>query len=66
MTTQPTASIINHFSSIPDPRIQHRKPHKLQNIFFIAIYAVVCGVNDWVSVESCCNTKKNGLAKHSI
>lgn len=51
METRPTASIIKHFSSITDPRIDRRKLHKLQDIFFITLCAVICGADDWVSIE---------------
>jgi predicted transposase YbfD/YdcC len=51
MQTHPTASIIEHFSSIPDPRINRRKLHKLGDIFFITLCAVICGADDWVSIE---------------
>jgi predicted transposase YbfD/YdcC len=51
MQAHPTASIIEHFSSIPDPRINRRKLHKLGDIFFITLCAVICGADDWVSIE---------------
>lgn len=51
MNTHPTASIIAHFSSIQDPRIDHRKRHKLSDIFFITLCGVICGADDWVSIE---------------
>ena len=41
MKPHPTASIIKHFSSIPDPRINRKKLHKLDDIFFITLCAVV-------------------------
>jgi predicted transposase YbfD/YdcC len=51
MKPHTTASIIKHFSSIPDPRINRKKLHKLDDIFFITLCAVICGANDWVSIE---------------
>jgi len=44
-------SIIEHFSSIPDPRLDRKKLHKLSDIFFITLCAAICGANDWVAVE---------------
>jgi hypothetical protein len=35
MIAKPTPSIIHHFSSIKDPRVNRQKKHQLQNIFFI-------------------------------
>ena len=61
MHTNPTASIINHFSSIPDPRIERGKCHKLEHIFFIAICASICGANDWVAVEAYGKSKREWL-----
>ena len=57
MTTKPTPSIIYHFSSIEDPRVNRQKKHQLQDIFFISICAIICGADNWVAVE------EFGLAK---
>ncbi len=51
MNLPTTASIIEHFSSIPDPHLNRRKLHKLSDIFFIALCASICGANDWVAIE---------------
>lgn len=74
MQARPTASIIKHFSSIPDPRIDRRKRHKLNDIFFITLCAVICGADDWVSIELFGESKKawftevlkleNGIPSH--
>ncbi len=74
MSSTSTASIIQHFSSIPDPRIERGKRHELITIFFIAICAVICGANDWVAIESYGKAKKawfdkvlnleNGIPSH--
>jgi hypothetical protein len=47
----PTPSIIHHFSSIKDSRINRQKKHQLQDIFFISICAIICGTDNWVAVE---------------
>ena len=52
MTETPTPSIIQHFSSIEDPRVNRQKKHKLQDIFFISRYAMKCGADNWVAIES--------------
>lgn len=59
MKTQTTPSILEHFSSIPDPRTNNRKRHKLGDIFFITLCAVICGANDWVAVETYGKAKKS-------
>jgi hypothetical protein len=56
MIEKPTASIVHHFSSINDPRVNRQKKHQLQDIFFISFCAIICGAN-WVAIE------EFGLAK---
>jgi DDE_Tnp_1-associated len=46
------SNIIEHFSSLPDPRTkEHKKEHKLIDILFITIAAVICGAEDWNDIE---------------
>jgi predicted transposase YbfD/YdcC len=59
MTAKPTASIIHHFSSIKDPRVNRQKKHQLQDIFFISLCAMICGADNWVAIE------EFGLAKEA-
>ncbi|MGE0113188.1 ISAs1 family transposase [Aquabacterium sp.] len=41
-----------HFANLPDPRRQTRnKLHKLEDIVMITLCAVLCGFEDWVSIE---------------
>lgn len=51
MADNPTPSIIHHFSSIEDPRLDRQKKHKLQDIFFITLCTVICGADNWVAIE---------------
>ena len=51
MIEKPIASIIHHFSSIENPRVDRQKKHQLQDIFFIALCAVICGADNWVAIE---------------
>tara|TARA_Y100000588_G_C14098826_1_gene857819 strand:- start:15 stop:1127 length:1113 start_codon:yes stop_codon:yes gene_type:complete len=48
---QATGSILSHFSSIEDPRVNRQKLHKLEDIFFITICGVICGADNWVAIE---------------
>ena len=42
----------NHFANLPDPRRKTRnKLHKLEDIVMITLCAVLCGFEDWVSIE---------------
>lgn len=69
-----TASILQHFAEIDDPRINRQKKHELSNIFFIALCAVICGADNWVAIEEFGKAKeswftrvldlKNGIPSH--
>lgn len=71
MTDKITASIIHHFSSIQDPRVNRQKKHQLQDIFFITLCAVICGADNWVAIaefgkaKECWFTELLGL-EHGI
>lgn len=46
------SNIIEHFSNVSDPRTkEHKKEHKLIDILFITIAAVICGAEDWNDIE---------------
>ena len=63
MKPEPTASIIQHFSDIEDPRIARHKKHRLSDIFFIAICATICGADNWVAIETFGKAKKDWLTQ---
>jgi predicted transposase YbfD/YdcC len=44
-------SIHKHFESLSDPRLNRTKKHALINVVFIALCAVICGAEDWASIE---------------
>lgn len=50
-------AVHKHFSTIKDPRINRTKKHPLLNIIFIALCAVICGAEDWVSIEKFGNAR---------
>lgn len=58
MLIKPAASIPQHFPSIKDPRINRQKKHERQDIFFIALCAVICGTDNWVATEEFGKTKE--------
>lgn len=55
------ASLISHFATLPDPRIERTKRHKLIDILTIAICGVICGANDWVAIETYGRAKESWL-----
>jgi predicted transposase YbfD/YdcC len=63
MVEELTASIVEHFASVADPRCEGKREHLLMEIFVIAISAVVCGANDWVAVETFGKAKESWLRK---
>lgn len=54
----PKITIADYFSDLEDPRVERTKQHKLIDIITIAICAVICGAENWVSIET------YGQAKH--
>lgn len=55
------AALVEHFSVIPDPRINRQKRHELIDIIAIAVCAVICGSEDWVDVEHFGHAKEDWL-----
>jgi predicted transposase YbfD/YdcC len=44
-------TLVEHFSSITDPRVDRTKRHKLIDILVIAICATICGAEGWEEFE---------------
>lgn len=44
-------TLLEHFSTLTDPRIERRKLHKLIDILAIAICATICGAETWEELE---------------
>lgn len=57
-------SIVEHFSSLQDPRIERGKAHQLIDIVVLAICAVVCGAEGWEAIEEFGHTKLDWLRRH--
>lgn len=57
MSKQSTASIEHHFGGLEDPRVDRTKRHKLLDVIVITICGVICGADDWVSIEQFGNAK---------
>lgn len=52
MSQRRTASIVEHFGELEDPRIERQKQHQLLDVIVIAMCAVICGADDWVAIET--------------
>jgi hypothetical protein len=61
MAKKELSTVVEHFSRLTDPRIDHKKRHQLLDIVVIAICAVICGANDWVGIEAFGNAKYEWL-----
>jgi predicted transposase YbfD/YdcC len=46
-----SASILEHFTSLEDPRIERRQRHALADLVLLTICAVVSGANGWEAIE---------------
>jgi predicted transposase YbfD/YdcC len=56
-------TIHKHFADLKDPRINRTRKHPLINIIFIALIAVICGAEDWVSIERFGKARRNWLKR---
>lgn len=73
MPSQKKPTFIEHFKEINDPRTRHTK-YELEDIFFMALCALICGCDSWVAVEKFCQLKRpwfedyleldNGIPSH--
>lgn len=63
MKLKPKYSIIEHFESVEDYRIERGKKHKLIDIITIAICGVVSGADTWIDIEIYGLAKKEWLSK---
>ena len=61
MPKKPLEAIAEHFSKVPDPRVDRTKEHQLIDIIAIAICAVICGAENWVDIELYGKSKQDWL-----
>jgi predicted transposase YbfD/YdcC len=74
MTSLSGSSIIEHFATLTDPRVDRTKEHRLLDILTIALCAVVSGADEWVAMAAYGNAKRqwfdtfldlpNGIPSH--
>jgi predicted transposase YbfD/YdcC len=55
--------IMEHFSSLDDPRRDHGKRHLLDDILVLTICAVICGADNFVAIEAFGHAKIDGLRR---
>jgi predicted transposase YbfD/YdcC len=64
MTPSRSPELLAHFAQLKDPRVERTKRHKLLDIVFIAVCAVVSGTNDFVGMAKFGRSKQAWLAKY--
>ena len=57
-------SFIEQFGDVPDPRVDRTKKHKLIDILFITMAAVICGCDEWEEIELYGQKKELWLRKY--
>ena len=57
--SQPSVSFFHHFDTLDDPRLERCQRHKLGDILFLAVCAMLSGANDFVAMQ------KFGIAKRA-
>jgi predicted transposase YbfD/YdcC len=55
------AAILEHFAELPDPRREHRRLHRLDEIVFMAICAVLGGADSWQDIADYAESKLDWL-----
>lgn len=56
-------TIHKHFDKLKDPRINRTKKHPLINVLFIALCAVICGAEDFASIERFGKARREWLSQ---
>ena len=59
--TQDSASILDHFAGLSDPRREQGRIHRLDEIVFMATCAVFCGADTWEQIAGYAHSKIDWL-----
>ena len=63
LVSKTSASFLAHFGTLEDPRIERCKRHKLGDILFLAVCAMLAGANDFVAMQKFGHAKWHWLKK---
>lgn len=55
------ANPLDYFKTLPDPRVNRTQLHDFQEVITIVLIAVICGCDEWTSIETYGNSKKEFL-----
>ncbi|MCP4402505.1 MAG: transposase family protein [bacterium] len=61
MSTPISVNLFQHFSPLPDPRVDRTKRHLLLDIIGLSICAVICGADGWEAIEEYGHSKEEWL-----
>ena len=64
MAPPQSPSFLLHFAALEDPRVERTREHRLLDLVFIAVCAVVSGANGFVGMEKFGKAKQAWLAKY--
>jgi predicted transposase YbfD/YdcC len=56
-----SVSLFEHFSTLPDPRVDRTKRHMLLDILGLSMCAVICGADGWEAIEEFGHSKSEWL-----
>src|SRR5947209_4449748 len=62
-TNTPT-SFLDHFAAVEDPRLDRCQRHRLTDILFLAVCAMIAGANDFVGMMKFGHAKHDWLKKY--
>ena len=56
-----SGSLLKHFESLEDPRVEYLVEHRLLDIIALTICGVICGADSWVEIEAYGHSKADWL-----
>lgn len=63
MSQTPSKNLLVYLAQVNDPRSERNQEHPFISILTIAIYAVICGADNWVEIEAYGNAKRDWLER---
>lgn len=63
MSQTPSKNLLVYLAQVNDPRSERNQEHPFISILTIAIYAVICGADNWVEIEAYGNAKQDWLER---
>lgn len=63
MSKTPSRNLLIYLAQVNDPRSERNQEHPFISILAIAIYAVICGADNWVEIEGYGKAKQDWLER---